>query len=292
MMKKIIRNVDEEKGIHQVTIADERWYMKPDTDIVTGLPIYKPVPSVTWIAQSYPKGIGYYKWLAEHGWDEAESIKVAAGDKGTKVHAAIEDIMQGKEVRIDSKYLNKSTEQMEELTLEECDCILSFINFKKEKEDDFIVETITFEKTVFSDQYNYAGTVDWIVKLTHKETKEVQYWIIDFKTSAYIWPSHEIQLNGYKKTIENGENNIEGLDVSDIHMGILQVGYSKNKAGYKFTEIDNKFELFLASQLIWKNEHENEKPKVRDYPIVLSAAITVEEVLNDDKKTKTVVGGE
>lgn len=279
-MKKVIRNVDEEKGIHQVTIADERWYMKPVMDVKTGIPTYVAVPSVTFVAQSYPKGIGYYRWLAEHGWDEAESIKNEAGNKGTKVHLAIEDIMQGKEVRIDSKYMNKSTEQLEELTLEECDAILSFIKFKEDKEaEGWKVETLTFEKVLFSDQYNYAGTTDWVVKLTHNVTGEVQYWIIDFKTSAYIWPSHEIQLNAYKKTIENGENRIEGLDVTAIRMGILQVGYSKNKAGYKFTEIEDDFDMFLTTQKIWKKEHGTEKPKMRDYPIVLSAAITVEEAL-------------
>lgn len=282
-MKKIIRNVDEKKGIHQVTIADERWYMKPSTNPTTETPEYKAVPSVTWITQSYPKGIGYYKWLGEHGWDEAESIKVQAGDKGTKVHLALEDIMQGKEVRIDSQYPNKSLGIMEELTLEECDAILSFLAWKKETEEEYIIETLTYETTVFSEQYNYAGTIDWIVKLTNKSTKEVQYWIIDFKTSQQVWPSHELQLNAYKRTIENGENKIEGLDVTDIKLAILQVGYRKNKAGYKFNEIENDFDMFLTAQKIWKKEHGNEKPSKRDYPIVLSPAITLEEVLNDTK---------
>lgn len=287
-MKKIIKKVDEEKGIHQITILDERWYSKEANNEDTGVPEMKFVPSVTWITQSYPKGIGYFKWLAEHGWDEAESIKTQAGDKGTKVHLAIEDIMQGKEVRIDSTYLNKSLGEQEELTLEECDAILSFINWKKEKEEEYIVETLTFESTVFSDQYNYAGTIDWIAKLTHKETNEVSSWIIDFKTSQQVWPSHELQLNAYKRTIENGENEVKDLDVSNIRMAILQVGYRKNKAGWKFTEIENDFDMFLTAQKIWKKEHGDEKPSKRDYPIVLSPAITIEEVLAAPKKKNNV----
>lgn len=268
-MKKFIRNVDEKKGIVQVTIADERWYLKQVTNSATGIPEYKPVPSVTWITQSYPKGIGYYKWLAEHGWDEAEAIKIAAGDKGTKVHLAIEDVLKGVEVRIDSKYLNKTTGIEEELTLEECDAILSFLKWREENRP----ETIAFETTVFSEKHNYAGTIDYICKIGD------QYWIIDFKTSQQVWPSHELQLNAYKKTLENAENHIEGLNVSNLKMAILQVGYRRNKDGFKFSEIEDDFDMFLVTQKIWEKEHGGEQPNKKDYPIILSPAMTAEEVL-------------
>jgi hypothetical protein len=41
-------------------------------------------------------------------------------------------VLRGEEVRIDSKFLNRSSEQLEELTLEECDAILSFVNWRNE----------------------------------------------------------------------------------------------------------------------------------------------------------------
>src|SRR4051794_35372068 len=85
-MKKIIRETDEKNGIVQVTIADERWYIKEVEDPNTKLPKFLYVPSVTWIAGHYPKGTEFYKWLANKGWDESQAIKVAAGDKGSKVH--------------------------------------------------------------------------------------------------------------------------------------------------------------------------------------------------------------
>ena len=37
-MKKVIREVDEKRGIVQVTIADERWYVKEEKDPKTELP--------------------------------------------------------------------------------------------------------------------------------------------------------------------------------------------------------------------------------------------------------------
>lgn len=292
-MKKIIKDVDEKRGIVQVTIADERFYLKSSINPETGLPEYKSVPSVTFITQSYPKGIAYYKWLADKGWDEAEALKTAAGDKGSKVHLAIADILQGKEVRIDSKYTNKTTEQDEELTLEECDAVLSFLAWRTEMEKEYVVETLAYETVVFSDKHGYAGTIDWVVKLTHKETGEVEYWILDFKTSQYIWPSHELQLSAYKQTLENAENHIAGLDVTNLRIAILQVGYRRNKGGYKFTEIEDDFDMFLTAQKIWKREHGDETFQKKDYPIILSPAMKAEDVIGDPTpkdKTKKSVG--
>ena len=70
-MKRIIKTVNEEKKIVQITVEDERWYSKPNPEKEEEL-IY--VPSVTWIASYYPKGERFYKWLASKGWDEAEAL--------------------------------------------------------------------------------------------------------------------------------------------------------------------------------------------------------------------------
>ena len=98
-MKKEIRTVDKERGILQVTTVDERWYVKESKDEETGLPKHEYVPSVTWICDHYPKGVAFYKWLASKGWDESQAIKSAAGDKGSKVHYAIRDLIEGRVVQ-------------------------------------------------------------------------------------------------------------------------------------------------------------------------------------------------
>lgn len=263
-MKKIIKEADEKRGIIQVTIADERFYLKSKINEITAIPEYLAVPSVTWITQSYPKGIAYFKWLADKGWDESEAIKNAAGDKGSKVHLAIEAILRGEEVRIDSKFMSKNTGQEEELTLEECDAIQAFIAWRKENNPELIASEIV----VFSDKHGYAGTVDFVCKIGE------DIWIVDFKTSQYIWPSHELQLSAYKQTIENGENTIfkEGkqVNVAGIKLGILQLGYRRNKNGYKFTEVEDQFPMFLAAKMIWFKEHGGENITKKDYPVVLS----------------------
>ncbi len=58
----------------QVTTIDERWYARPKVNQTTGLPeAFEFVPSVTWITGFYPKGVEFYKWLANTGWDTARA---------------------------------------------------------------------------------------------------------------------------------------------------------------------------------------------------------------------------
>ncbi len=291
-MQKIIREVDAKRSIVQVTVADERWYLRSSTDEVSGIPVYKGVPSVTWIGSYYPKGIGYYKWLGEHGWDESQALMREAGEKGSAVHKAIEMILDGLEFRIDTKVSVKEADREieRELTFEELECVKSFCDYLAELEQDYVVETIRNGMTLVSDQHNYGGTLDWLVLLTPKGVASGNPlkldgptpWLLDFKTSQQVWRSAEMQVSAYKRTIENGENPVEllnengtgtgkYLDVTDIRIAILQVGYRLNKRKYKFTEITDCFDLFLTAQTIWQREVGDEQPRVVDFPIVLAA---------------------
>jgi hypothetical protein len=244
-MKKIIKEIKSE-GVFQVTIADERWYVKTVLDEKSN-PSYVYMPSVTWIAGYYPKGIAFYKWLSEKSWSEAEAVKAAAGDKGSKVHAAIEDLIKGEEISMTSKYLNNTTEQQEELTIDEWECIVSFKNWHEE----FRPVILKSEQVVFNEKEKYAGTVDFIYKFQDEK------YIVDIKTSQNVWPEHELQLSAYKHC----------FDTVDYNIAILQVGYRKNKKGYKFTVIDDKYDLFLAAKKMWSEENSKVEPKKIELPI-------------------------
>ena len=307
-MQKIIRDVDEKRGILQVTCSDERWYLKAAFDPETALPTYKAVPSATWVAGHYPKGLEFYKWLAATGWDEAQAIKEAAGDKGSKVHLAIEWILKGEEVRIDTKFPNRaknseSEPTYSELSFEELLCVKSFIDWRADIEKDYIVDTLANETTVYSDIHNVAGTVDFVARLTPKEDGKNPLklsgptpYVIDFKTGKNIWREYEIQLSTYRTLLENGENPImeknpngtetgKVVDLSGLRTAILQVGYTRNKAGYKFTEIEDAFALFLVAQQIWKREAGSQEIKQYTFPVVLSAGdpkVVGEEVSVDE----------
>lgn len=281
-MQKLIRQVDEKRGIVQVTVGDERWYFKPSTDQQTKNPIMLAVPSVTWIGGFYPKGVQFYKWLADKGWDEAEAIKVAAGDKGSKVHSALSAIFRGEEVRIDSKFVNNSkstpdNQVLEELTFEEIECIKSFLDWRASLKS---FKPLAWDVVVFSDQHNYAGTIDLIAEV------DGQLYVIDFKTSQSIWTEYQMQVSAYARAIENGENVVyemnpngttkDQVKVTDLKRAILQLNYKRNKSRYKFTEVEDVFDIFLVAQQIWKRETAGEQPRQVEYPIVLSPALDFE----------------
>lgn len=273
-MKKEIKIVDKEKGILRLTTADERFYIKSIQNLITGLPEYRFVPSVTWICQAgFPKGFALLKWYADHGMTEASVLKEAAGDKGSRVHLAIVDLLDKKTVEMGSKYLNQSTGQEEELTVEEYECLMSFVAWFKETKP----EVIAREIVVFSDSFGFAGTIDLFCRIGGA------FYIIDFKTSQSIWTEYELQVSAYKQALfEQGEiKNIE-----DIHLGILQLGYKRNKAGFKWNEIEDKFLLFLSAQTIWANEHGTEQPSQKDYPLTLSLEEKVADVKINNKKKK------
>lgn len=245
-MKKDIEVIDKEKHILRVTSVDERWYVKEGRDEATGIPRFDFVPSVTWIADHYPKGVGFYKWLANQGWDEAEAIKNAAGDKGSKVHKAVQALIEGKTINIDSKLVNPNTEKEEELSLEEYDCLLAFALWHKENSPEFL----KWEFCVWGD--GYAGTVDLFCSIKGEP------WLIDFKTSQYVWPSMELQVSAYKRA---------GDFPPETKLAILQLGYRMNKKRFKFTEVEEQYQEFLAAKLIWAKEQKGVEPKQRDYPL-------------------------
>ncbi len=294
-MQKLIKSVDEKKGLVQVTVGDERWYFKPGKDASTGNPIMVAVPSVTWIAGHYPKGVGFYKWLADKGWDEAEAIKIAAGDKGSKVHSAISAIFRGEEVRIDSKFVNNSKSTLEnqvfeELSFEEIECIKSFLDWRATLKS---FKPLAWDVTVFSDEAEYAGTIDLVAEI------DGQIYIVDFKTSQSVWVEMEMQVSAYAHTVVNGENVIEEMNpngttkgvvnVAGLKTAILQLNYRKNKNRYKFTEIEDCYDLFMTAKKIWFRESGTQHPRQVEYPIVLSPAIKPERVTTGFESVEKVI---
>lgn len=237
---RVERKVIKENLI-QITFEDERWYLVDD--------VY--IPSVTWILSAgLPKGIGFYKWLADKGWDEAEAIKQAAGDKGSKVHHAIEDIIDGKTVKYDSKYVNNTTGQAEELNADEYACVMSFVEWANENKVKFLKQDFI----VCNKEVGYCGTVDFLCQIG-----DVKY-LVDIKTSQSVYLSHEVQVSAYIHADE---------ELKDAKGAILQVGYKKNKKSYKFTPLEDKFDLFLAARQIWANECAEMQPSQKDYPLEL-----------------------
>lgn len=245
-MQKEIRQISDDKQTIRVTTPDERWYIKTldDGTIIE-------YPSCTWICSYYPKGPEYIRWVAAQGYENAQSIMEQAGNRGSKVHRAISSLLLGNALRMDEKMPNDDGEP-EDITVDEWKAIMSFADWHKSVKP----KTLANEITVFNEEHRYAGTVDYICEI------DGERWLIDFKTSKSVYPSHEIQLSAYAHSLTD--------DLKPQKLAILQIGYEKNKMGYKFTEIKDQMPLFLAAKAIWQKECGTAKIYQKDFPVSIS----------------------
>lgn len=273
-MKKDIVLVDKERGVYQITTTDERWYTLEVEDPVTGLPTFKFTPSVTWITSYVYKGIEFYKWLANKGWDEAEAIKTEAGDKGSRVHQSVEQLIAGESVRMQAEFKTGNDETPKELSPEEYGAIVSFTTWFNATKPEIVMNEIT----VRNEALGFAGTVDFVCRI------DGQLYIVDFKTSQYIWPSMEAQISAYKYALmEMAEKKLVSItpeELQTVKLAVLQLGYRRNKKSYKFTEFDDKFhELFLPAMQFWKNATAGQAPKQYQLPLEVKLELPTKEVI-------------
>lgn len=262
-MKKDIIVKDEKRGVVQITTLDERWYAFQGMN-GAGIPSYDFLPSITWIGNYYPKGVGYARWLAEHGWDEAERIKMEAGDRGTIVHHACEKYVATGIVRMDEKFSDRDGNERG-MTPDEYYCVITFSQWYESVGRPPLLKVgndLYVEKTVRGD--GYAGTLDFVFVIDGKNH------LRDLKTSKEIWPSHEIQGTALKAALEKN-----GIPIETI--GVIQVGYTRNKnLHYKETTFEFQPEILEATKKIWAKENPNTKPFQRDYPLSVSFNTTPE----------------
>ena len=102
-------------------------------------------------------------------------IMKEAGRIGTVVHGLVEDYLKGKEIptQNDKRVVN---------------CWNLFLKWWENQE----YEPIEIEKKLYCKKYNYAGTLDLVVK-----DKEGNLVLIDIKTSNQISFDYYLQLNAY-----------------------------------------------------------------------------------------------
>ncbi len=112
--------------------------------------------------------------------NKTEEIKKDAGLIGTVVHGLIEDFLKNKKIP------NQSDPQV-------VNCWNLFYDWWKTQE----YEVVEIEKKIFSKKYNYAGTLDLILK-----DKKGNLVLGDIKTSNFITFDYTLQLNAYKYAYE------------------------------------------------------------------------------------------
>jgi len=100
------------------------------------------------------------------------------------------------------------------------------------------IEIQEHERTVFSEKYGYAGTLDALAK----NKKSGESVLIDVKTGKDIYPESFLQLAAYKQALDE-----EGVKVDSTAVLLL-----KEDGNYKWSEESADLEVFLAAKRLWE----------------------------------------
>lgn len=260
--KRIKRSSTYNEDTQQITLLDQRFYKQPSGEYY---------PSITYVLSYFPKGKFFESYLKDVGHN-ADIILRKAGEEGTQVHNAIEQIILGKPVFwLD---LNHNANY----ALHVWQMIMKFAEFW----ETYKPELIALEYHIHSDEGKYAGTVDLICRIKD------EVWIIDFKTSAAIQDSYYLQLASYKKAWE------EKHDLKIDKTGILWLkastrgsdksGESIQGKGWQIKQskrtFEEDYELFTFCRRFWQIDNPDSVPVINQYPTVI-------QLHKPEKKPKT-----
>ena len=194
----------------------------------------KQLPSVTTILEIIAKGEGFNNWLKKQGAN-ADKLLTDAGDFGTNIHNHLETI--GKGITIDTSKFKPKQKR----------CIEAFLKWVNKN----VLKFIATEQSVFNIKEEYAGTLDGIVEL--KDGRKV---VLDYKTSSYIYDTHELQVVAYLKAYEL----TTGLKLQGAY--ILRFEKNEDKPTdmqeKEVKDIDYQYEVFLATLKLWRWKNKKE----------------------------------
>ena len=167
----------------------------------------------------FPKDEFFYKWVAANGWN-AEKIKSEAGDRGSRIHNAIFNLLSGSEL------------SMLDFNDDEWNLITIFYLWYQEYQPEILFK----ETTVLHKKLRVAGTFDAVAKINGAIT------LIDWKTSKTFSDKFWYQTSFYKEAFES-------MGMGEIaQTAVLRLG-TKHKKGYEYVihsapEIKKDFETF------------------------------------------------
>jgi len=241
-IKRIVEYTENSK---QVNILDSRFYRRSE----------KYYPSVTSILNFFPKNNFFHSWLKDVGHN-SDIIMRKAANEGTQVHNAIEDFLNGKEIVWLDEYGTAKYQ------LDVWKMILRFADFWNTVKP----ELIAAEYHLFSDEYEYAGTADLIVRINE------ELWLLDIKTSNSLHTSYDLQLAAYAQAWN--ETHTEHV----TRTGIIWLKAKTHKEGKEgqmqgkgwqvkiVDDIEKNFTMFTKIQDIYKLENPNASPYTERLP--------------------------
>jgi hypothetical protein len=246
--KKIKRVLEYNEDAKQITIGDQRFYQRKAKTFY---------PSVTYVLSYFPKGKFFENWMKDVGHN-SDIIARKAADEGTETHKAIEDFLNGKEI----VWINEYGKANHSLIVWQM--ILRFADFWNTVKP----RLIATEQHIFSDEYQYAGTIDLVVEIDGK------IWLLDIKTSNSLHTSYDLQLAAYAQAWnENFDTSIENTGIIWLKSPSRKTDSSGKKLqgnGWALKVPHNNYQDNLQSFLkvydIFRLENPEMKPYSEKYP--------------------------
>lgn len=200
-------------------------------------------PSATTILNAYPTSEHLVKWIADNGFHESRAIRDEAGRRGTKIHNAIEALIEGDELK------------KEDYTIEEWHKLTTFKAFFEE----YKPQILGLEIPIFSKKGKFAGRLDCVCVIAG------MLYILDWKSSANLHKSFPLQFSAYAKALE------ELTDIKVDLIAALQLG-AKNKNGYRFVIYNDweklHYKVFNHVHATWLYDNYDSLKNPKDLPIL------------------------
>jgi hypothetical protein len=241
-IKRIVEYTEDNK---QINVLDSRFYRRNG----------KYYPSVTSILNYFPKNHFFHSWLKDVGHNSDIIADKAAGEC-TQAHTAIDNFLNGEEITWIDEFGNAK------YSLEVWKMILKFAEFWNTHKPELVVG----EYHLFSDQHEYAGTADLIVRFQEK------LWLLDIKTSNSLHTSYDLQLAAYATAWNETHNEkIERTGILWLKASTRGEGKGDNIQGKGWQlkvidDIEKNFKMFQNIQEIYKLENPDFKPMTELLP--------------------------
>ena len=156
-------------------------------------------PSVTGICKNDCEGLVYWAWKLGTEGKDYRKVRDDAASAGTIAHELVEASIKGEVYDWESK-----RDCSDEVRLAALQGFRAYQSWAEQSK----LEVISTEVPLVSQAYRFAGTFDALGRLGGSE----QVYLLDWKTSASIYPEYLMQIAAYKQLVEeNGIAKIEGF---------------------------------------------------------------------------------
>ena len=246
----MVQFIETDLKANQITFLDQRFYFDH--------PSGQFIPSVTTILEAYPKGPEYFAWLKKVG-EDADTIRNAAGERGSNVHNLTEMYDLGYEVSL------LDNDGRQQYTMLEWAMFERYVEFRQR----FPLEVVATEMTLCSPSLGYAGTLDRVIKL------DGETLLIDIKTSNTIYPSYWCQLAAYRSLLDNlTDIQVSGAAILWLNAKTRTEGKKGQIQGQGWQlvrrsneELDKDITLFDCTRQLWLVQNEDATPRNTTYSI-------------------------